>query len=103
MVPIVLGTTREDYMGLAPPNSYIHVVDFPTIKALTDYLLYLDKTDTAYATFFAWKQEGLIVVSVCFALNWKLSNSFIYSSVILLGYQEPLISRDFKSLLDSFF
>lgn len=62
MVPVVLGTIREDYLALAPPNSYIHVDDFPTIKALTDYLLYLDKNDTAYATYMAWKLEGRIVV-----------------------------------------
>ena len=64
MVPIVMGAYKEDYEQLLPPNSYINVDDFATIKDLTDYLLYLDRNDTAYATYFAWKTTGRIVVSL---------------------------------------
>ncbi|VDL98184.1 unnamed protein product [Schistocephalus solidus] len=63
MVPIVYGASREEYFARAPPNSFIHVDDFRTVKELTDYLYYLDKNDTAYASYFAWKEHGEILVS----------------------------------------
>ncbi len=62
MVPIVLGAYKEDYYYTVPPNSYINVDDFQTIKELADYLNFLDKNDTAYASFFAWRQHGRLVV-----------------------------------------
>ncbi len=46
-----------------PPQSYINVDDFRSIEELADYLIYLDRNDTAYAAFFAWRQFGELVVS----------------------------------------
>ncbi len=63
MLPIVYGAGIEVYERMAPPHSFIHVNQFESIKALADYLHYLDKNDTAYATYFAWKAHGRIVVS----------------------------------------
>ncbi|VDD83018.1 unnamed protein product [Mesocestoides corti] len=60
MVPIVLGAYKEDYDDVLPPHSYINVDDFESIRELTDYLLYLDRNDTAYANYFAWKEHGEI-------------------------------------------
>uniref|UniRef100_A0A5K3F7Q6 Fucosyltransferase n=1 Tax=Mesocestoides corti TaxID=53468 RepID=A0A5K3F7Q6_MESCO len=60
MVPIVLGAYKEDYNDALPPHSYINVDDFKSIRNLTDYLLYLDRNDTAYAEYFAWKEHGQI-------------------------------------------
>ncbi len=59
----MLGAYKDDYFEAAPPNSYINVDDFATVKQLADYLKYLDKNDTAYAAYFAWKEHGKIVVS----------------------------------------
>ncbi len=66
MVPIVVGARWKDYFQIAPPHSYINVDDFHSIRQLTDYLTYLDKNDTAYATYFTWKRYGRIVVSLIF-------------------------------------
>ncbi len=63
MVPIVLGAYKEDYISTLPPQSYINVDDFRSIRELAAYLKYLDKNDTAYATYFAWRQFGELVVS----------------------------------------
>ena len=41
MVPVVLGTTVSHYEKIAPPNSFIHVDNFTSPKALADYLHYL--------------------------------------------------------------
>ena len=44
-MPVVLG---KDYYSadVVPPGSFISVQDFPSVKALAKYLLYLDKNDT---------------------------------------------------------
>ncbi len=63
MVPIVLGAYKEDYISTLPPQSYINVDDFRSIEALAAYLKYLDRNDTAYAAFFAWRQFGEFAVS----------------------------------------
>ena len=75
-VPVVMG---GNYEGIAIPRSYIDVSDFSSIKALADYLLYLDSNDTAYNSYFAWKSDYAINAgplvdlhcSICMALNSK--------------------------------
>ena len=55
-VPITL--TRDFYTSdVVPPGSFISVQDFSSVKALAEYLLYLDKNDTAYNEYFSWKKE----------------------------------------------
>ena len=63
MIPIVMGAFKEDYEGALPPHSYINVDDFTSFRQLTDYIRYLDGNDTAYASYFAWKEHGKIYVS----------------------------------------
>ncbi|CDI97887.1 glycoprotein 3 alpha L fucosyltransferase [Echinococcus multilocularis] len=63
MIPIVLGAFKDDYESTLPPHSYINVDDYKSIRELTDYLYYLDKNDTAYAAYFAWKQYGRLISS----------------------------------------
>ena len=40
---------------VAPPNSYIDVRDFKSPKHLAEYLLYLDKHNDEYMSYFKWK------------------------------------------------
>ncbi|XP_068213041.1 uncharacterized protein [Palaemon carinicauda] len=53
VVPVVYGLFN--YAAELPPGSYIDALAFPTAKSLADYLLYLDKNDTAYNEYFSWK------------------------------------------------
>uniref|UniRef100_A0A0X3NF00 Fucosyltransferase n=1 Tax=Schistocephalus solidus TaxID=70667 RepID=A0A0X3NF00_SCHSO len=79
MVPIVYGASREEFYARAPPNSYIHVDEFKTVADLAKYLNYLDKNDTAYASYFAWKEHGEVLTwlrvdcRVCGVLHHVLS------------------------------
>ncbi|VDN14772.1 unnamed protein product [Dibothriocephalus latus] len=61
MLPVVMGAPRDDYCALAPPNSFIHVDDFSSPAELAKYLNWLDLNDTAYASYFAWKDYGRIM------------------------------------------
>ncbi|KAA0202854.1 hypothetical protein HAZT_HAZT008540 [Hyalella azteca] len=40
------------YEEVAPPHSFINALDFPSIRHLADYLIYLDRNDTAYNEYF---------------------------------------------------
>nr|VZI40529.1 unnamed protein product [Spirometra erinaceieuropaei] len=62
MLPVVMGAPRSSYCAMAPPNSFIHVDDFSSPADLADYLIWLDRNDTAYASYFAWQEYGKIVV-----------------------------------------
>nr|VZI07156.1 unnamed protein product [Spirometra erinaceieuropaei] len=95
MVPIVYGASREEFYQRAPPNSYIHVDDFENVEQLAKYLQYLDKNDTAYATYFAWKEHGEILLwprvdcRVCGVLYEVLKGK------VHLQRQTPSIYRNF--------
>jgi len=58
-VPVYIGAPNirkyEPY-----PHSIIVASDFKTTKALADYLLYLDKNQTAYDEYLYWKRNGLL-------------------------------------------
>ena len=47
IVPVVYGGANYSQYGISP-EAYINVRDFKNPKDLADYLLYLDKNDTAY-------------------------------------------------------
>ena len=57
IVPVVLGGGNYGDRNLAVPGSFINVMDFKTVKDLADYLLMLDKNDTAYNEYFLWKKR----------------------------------------------
>ncbi len=40
---------------MAPPHSYIHANDFPSVAALAEYLDYLSANQTAFMSYFWWK------------------------------------------------
>jgi len=60
VVPVVWGTSREDYASAAPKGSFIHVDDFPNLNDLVTYLNYLDRNDTAYREYFRWREHSSV-------------------------------------------
>ncbi|XP_069079866.1 3-galactosyl-N-acetylglucosaminide 4-alpha-L-fucosyltransferase FUT3-like [Pleurodeles waltl] len=60
-VPVVLGPTRENYELFVPGEAFIHVDDFPSAKALAEYLLALDKDDKKYQSYFTWRYRYEVV------------------------------------------
>uniref|UniRef100_A0A6A7G3Y9 Fucosyltransferase n=2 Tax=Hirondellea gigas TaxID=1518452 RepID=A0A6A7G3Y9_9CRUS len=55
VLPVVYG--MAPYRELSPPHSYISVRDFPTVKKLADYLIYLANNHTAYNEYFKWRSH----------------------------------------------
>ncbi|XP_038048484.1 4-galactosyl-N-acetylglucosaminide 3-alpha-L-fucosyltransferase FUT6-like [Patiria miniata] len=60
IVPVVYGAPREDFEKVAPPDSFIHVSDFPSLEALAEYLRFLDQDDALYNSYFDWRKRGVI-------------------------------------------
>ncbi|XP_041706684.2 alpha-(1,3)-fucosyltransferase 7 [Coregonus clupeaformis] len=61
-VPVVLGPPPDDYMAVAPPNSFIHIEDFPSTKELGNYLRQLMLDKERYAGYFAWRRSHRVKV-----------------------------------------
>lgn len=57
MVPIVFGGADYSDPRLAIPGSFIDAFQFSSPKKLADYLLAVDKNDTLYNEYFAWKRD----------------------------------------------
>ena len=55
MVPVFYGA--DGVHKVAPPHSYIDIRDFKSPKHLAEYLLYLDKNDEEYMSYFLWKRH----------------------------------------------
>ncbi|XP_041479716.1 4-galactosyl-N-acetylglucosaminide 3-alpha-L-fucosyltransferase 9-like [Lytechinus variegatus] len=64
MVPVVFGARKEDYVRFAPPNSFIHLNDFKTMKEFVDYINLLDRNETLYNEYFEWKKVGRVTLGI---------------------------------------
>ncbi|KAM4724397.1 LOW QUALITY PROTEIN: 4-galactosyl-N-acetylglucosaminide 3-alpha-L-fucosyltransferase 9-like [Anableps anableps] len=56
-VPVVLGTTRENYENFVQRDAFIHVDDFSSPKELAEYLLRMDKNEKLYLRYFEWRRH----------------------------------------------
>jgi alpha-1,3-fucosyltransferase len=74
LVPIVLND--EMYKDTVPKNSYIAVDKFPNIKALTNYLQYLQQNVTAYREYFRWRQTHTIIDPYTEDFHFGHSNAY---------------------------
>ncbi|KAM4662039.1 alpha-(1,3)-fucosyltransferase 7 [Discoglossus pictus] len=54
-VPIVLGPPRKNYEKFVPPDSFIHISDFPSTKHLAHFLETM--TPQRYLQFFHWRKQ----------------------------------------------
>ncbi|KAM6466865.1 3-galactosyl-N-acetylglucosaminide 4-alpha-L-fucosyltransferase FUT3-like isoform 2-T2 [Liasis olivaceus] len=54
-VPVVLGPPRKNYERCLPPDSFIHIDDFPTVRELAMFLLELDVDEKRYQSYFRWR------------------------------------------------
>ncbi|XP_025108318.1 alpha-(1,3)-fucosyltransferase C-like isoform X3 [Pomacea canaliculata] len=57
-VPVVLGgASSEDYRKVAPPNSFIHIGDFPNLEQLVAHLRKVGADEDAYNGYLAWTRH----------------------------------------------
>jgi len=56
IVPVAMGGLSMDEYTAAPPNSFLHVYNFTSIKALGEYLQLLLKDDQLYNSYHRWRE-----------------------------------------------
>ncbi|KAM9732902.1 alpha-(1,3)-fucosyltransferase 4-like [Menidia menidia] len=54
-VPVVLGPPRRNYERFLPPEAFIHVDDFPTVRELARYLLALGRSPSRMRRHLDWR------------------------------------------------
>ncbi|XP_040886194.1 4-galactosyl-N-acetylglucosaminide 3-alpha-L-fucosyltransferase 9-like [Toxotes jaculatrix] len=62
-VPVVLGSSRQNYEDHIPADSFIHVDDFSTAQELAKRLLYLDQNNSEYMKYFDWTNKFKVKMS----------------------------------------
>lgn len=56
-VPVVLGPSRQNYERFLPPEAFIHVDDFPTVRGLARYLLMLRRNPARLRRHLDWRGD----------------------------------------------
>lgn len=64
-VPVVLGPSRQNYERFLPPEAFIHVDDFATVRGLARYLLMLRRNPSRLQHHLDWR-EGYSAVQPAF-------------------------------------
>lgn len=54
-IPVVLGPTRENYERFLPPEAFIHVDDFASVRELVQYLLMLRRQPELLMAHLSWR------------------------------------------------
>ena len=84
VVPVVRGGAK--YANIFPPGTYIDVLSFESVKALADYLIYLDQHPEEYMKFLRRKEDNLVEIvtpwcDICKHLNENDLPVKIYDNV----------------------
>ena len=97
LVPVVMG--GANYKDLAIPGSYINVMDFPSIKKLAEYLLFLDQNDDEYNRYFEWKK--FYKVGGCLRPSVDMSNNYPWMcEVCAAANNHSLAKKTYRKIQD---
>ncbi|XP_054837152.1 4-galactosyl-N-acetylglucosaminide 3-alpha-L-fucosyltransferase FUT6-like [Eublepharis macularius] len=69
-VPIVCGPPRKNYERFLPPDSFIHIEDFPSAQEMARFLQELDKDDVRYQSYFRWRSRLKPVGETYWAIHY---------------------------------
>lgn len=99
VVPIVIGAPKENYLRLAPPNSFIYADDFQSAKDLADYIMLLDSNDTMYNTYHQWRENFVAVnnfpdLDSTKAITTVPQPNFVYSCQTVCKVAEKFIEGE---------
>ena len=102
LVPIVLNGGKLWNTRIAPPNSFINILDFKSVRHLADYIKYLDGNDTAYLQYHRWRYNYDVVphnyqCNLCKTLNKKLSNVRRWPPLVLSEKWNSRMCKRFKN------
>ncbi|XP_008307908.1 alpha-(1,3)-fucosyltransferase 4-like [Cynoglossus semilaevis] len=72
-VPVVLGPDRKNYERFLPPEAFIHVDDFPTVRGLARYLLMLKRNPLLLRRHLDWRGDYALYRPVMWSEHYCLA------------------------------
>ncbi|XP_071502110.1 alpha-(1,3)-fucosyltransferase 7-like [Diadema antillarum] len=61
VVPVIYGAPKKDFEKLGPPNSFIHLSDFSSLKEMATFLRKLNVDHESYKKYFEWGRDFEVV------------------------------------------
>lgn len=58
MIPVVVGAPLQNYLDLAPPDSFLHVDQFNSLKEMADYMLEISRNPRKMRKHLSWRTKG---------------------------------------------
>nr|XP_045624134.1 glycoprotein 3-alpha-L-fucosyltransferase A-like [Procambarus clarkii]XP_045624135.1 glycoprotein 3-alpha-L-fucosyltransferase A-like [Procambarus clarkii] len=93
-VPVVMGAPVQDYKKILPPNSFIHINDFPSPRHLAKHLMFLASNPEAYSKYHDWRSRYRVLnehgyfasqvfhyCRICEALNYNDPAPKVYNNM----------------------
>ncbi len=105
IIPVVMGGLKDNYVSIAPPNSYIDASRFETTKSLAQYIQRVAKNKILYNSYFTWRKKyrlgGSYWCDLCQALHQSPRLKQVYTDIA--GWHQQDICKPWNvSLLQSF-
>ena len=69
IVPVVYGATKKDFQRFAPPNSFIHLSEFSSLKELAMYMKKANTDNDLYMKYLQWGRAYEVVNSFPVKIN----------------------------------
>ncbi|XP_061727185.1 4-galactosyl-N-acetylglucosaminide 3-alpha-L-fucosyltransferase FUT6-like isoform X2 [Cydia pomonella] len=103
-IPIIMGTPLEDCKKLLPPNSFIHMDNFASIKHLAREIYTISDNITKLLSYHAWRvnfeiveehgflgTRSLALCRICEALNYNSNARKVYGVEDIMLYLNPAV------------
>ena len=56
-MPVVAGPSKDYYLEVLPPGSFIHIEDFKDPEELSNFLVEVGRDQKRYEEYFQWKED----------------------------------------------
>lgn len=103
-IPVIQGSSVEDCQNFLPPNSYLHVDNYASLKDLAEDILRISKNEAELLFYHEWRnhfevtnEHGFVgtksyhLCRVCEALNYNDDAVSVYSKTRILDFLDPSI------------
>lgn len=95
-VPIVFGPPRQNYERFVPGDAFIHVNDFPSVRALAKHLSLLHQNEALYLRYYRWRRRFRVTTT-----SFPVENVCLSCEYIRQNRQYQVITNLYKWFWDA--
>lgn len=96
-IPIVLGSTEENYKDLLPPNSFLHLKHFDQLDQLADELKRINDDRNVFKSYHQWRDNYRLIV---WPSNYFIDDRFCDLCIKLYNDKKEKIYSNFSNWLN---